>query len=248
MENNKTNCQSNSEVPSDQPCSFTDNQKDVVGSNQISSEVKEEHTEGIAGAILGGLSADTQVSRLSKLTKLPKHIATDFIAAIYLVVGVLCVAITGEITEILPYLVGGMMIIIGVYRFIIAVIQREYRHTKTNQTAMSLIVTALGIMIVIQQLQPENNAAITFISIVWGILGLMEGAHALNHAFERISNSERCIYYLLRGIVELVVAFMLLYDPGNHATHHFHIIVFGLNLILDGITMIPQVKAFLSTK
>lgn len=209
---------------------------------------EEERTEGIADTILEGFSAETHVSRLSKLTKLPAHIVTYFIATVYLVVGVLCVSITDKITEILPYIVGGMMVLIGFSRFLIALITHEYRHTKTNVTAMSLIVTALGIMIIIQHLQPENESAITFISIVWGILGLMEGAHALNHAFERISNSERCIYFLIRGIVELVVAFMLLYDPGNHETHHFHIIVFGLNLILDSITMIPQVKAFLSTK
>lgn len=207
-----------------------------------------EHTEGIADAILEGFSAESNVSRLSKITKLPEHIVIYVIAVIYLAVGVLCVAITNKITEILPYIVGGMMAIIGISRFLVALITHEYRHTKTNVTAMSLIVTALGVMIIIQHLQPENESAITFISIVWGILGLLEGAHALNHAFERISNSERCIYFLIRGIVELVVAFMLLYDPGNHETHHFHIIVFGLNLILDSITMIPQVKAFLSTK
>ena len=211
-------------------------------------EAQETHTEGIADAILEGFSAETHVSRLSKITKLPEHIAIYFIAAVYLVVGVLCVAVTNKITEVLPYIVGGMMFIIGISRFLTALITHEYRHTKTNVTAMSLIVTALGIMIIVQQIQPENESAITFISIVWGILGLMEGAHALNHAFERIANSERCIYFLIRGIVELVVAFMLLYDPGNHETHHFHIIVFGLNLILDSVTMIPQVKAFLSTK
>lgn len=225
--------------------------KDGMHGTEKSSDIEsheEDHTEGIADAILEGFSAETNVSRLSKITKLPKHTVTYFIAAIYLVVGVLCVAITGKITEILPYIVGGMMVLIGFTRFIIAIVTHEYRHTKTNVTAMSLIVTALGIMIIIQQIQPENESAITFISIVWGILGLMEGAHALNHAFERIANSERCIYYLIRGIVELVVAFMLLYDPGNHETHHFHIIVFGLNLILDSVTMIPQVKAFLSTK
>lgn len=208
----------------------------------------EEHAEGIEHAILEEFSAEGNVSRLVKWTKLPENLVTYVFAAINVVLGVLCVAITSHITELLPYLVGGMMILIGFTRFIIALIKHEYRHTKTNRTAMSLIVTALGVMIIIQQLQPENESAITFISIVWGILGLLEGAHALNIAFERIANSERSIYFLLRGMVELVVAFMLLYNPTNHATHHFHIIVFGINLIIDGITMVPQVKAFLTTK
>ena len=208
----------------------------------------DERSEGFVEAIIGGFSAETNASRVSKITRLPEHIALYIIAAAYLAVGVLCVAITNEITEILPYIVGGMMVVIGVIRFIIALVNREYRHVKTNQTASSLIVTALGAMIIVQQILPDNNSAITFIAIVWGILGLFEGAHALNHAFKRISNSERCVYFLIRGILELVVAFMLLYNPQNEEIHHFHIIVFGINLIMDSITMIPQVKNFLTTK
>lgn len=238
---------------SDADSDITSDISEIAG-NVLDEEVEdkedfeEEHKEGIGDVILGEISAETNVTRLSKITKLPHHTITYVIATIYFVVGVLCVAITNEITEVLSYLVGGMMIIIGSTRFISALVKREYRHTKTNVTAMSLIITALGIMIIIQHLQPDNQSDITFISIVWGILGLLEGAHALNHAFERISNSERCIYFLLRGLVELVVAFMLLYDPGNHEAHHFHIIVFGINLIMDAVTMIPKVKEFLSTK
>lgn len=244
MEDDVKYSEDKSNIPSDE---IPDDE--VVNEEDAEAEaVEEEHSEGIADAILEGISAETNVSRLSKITKLPKHTVTYVIAAIYFVVGVLCVVITSEITEVLSYIVGGMMIIVGFARFLMAIVKHEYRHTKTNVTAMSLIITALGIMMIVQHLQPENEADITFISIVWGIIGLLEGAHAFNHVFERISNSERCIYYLLKGIVELVVAFMLLYDPGNHETHHFHIIVFGVNLILDSITMIPQVKAFLSTK
>lgn len=221
-----------------------------ISEEQIPEEefIDDERDEGFVGAILEGFSAETNASRMSKLTRLPQHIAVYIIAAVYLTVGVLCVAITNEITEVLPYIVGGMMVLIGVTQFIIALINREYRHVKTNRTATSLIVTALGIMIIVQQILPDNDSAITFISIVWGILGLFEGAHALNRAFKRIASSERCVYFLIRGILELLVAFMLLYNPENDEIHHFHIIVFGINLILDSVTMIPQVKAFLTTK
>lgn len=229
----------------EQPAGSPESNQNSVVDEEVDEE---EHTEGIAHSILDEFSAEGNILRLTKLTKLPKHTVTYIMAAICFIIGVLCVAITSQITEVLPYLVGGIMVLIGATRFIIALVTHEYRHLRTNRTAMSLIVTALGIMIIVQHVLPDNNSAITFISIVWGILGLLEGAHALNHAFKRIANSERCVYFLIRGIVELVVAFMLLYDPGNHATHHFHIIVFGINLIMDSVTMIPQVKAFLATK
>lgn len=215
---------------------------------EIDEVIEEEHTEGFADSIISILSPEGNVSRVTKLTKLPPHIVTYVVAAICFVIGVLCVTITDRLTEVLPYLVGGVMVVLGGVRFIVALCQHEYRHTKTNRTAMSLVVLGLGTMIIVQHVMPNNSSAITFIAVVWGILGLFEGGHALNHAFKRIANSERCVYFLIKGIVELVVAFLLLYNPGNHEIHHFHIIVFGLNLILDSITMIPQVKAFLSTK
>lgn len=227
---------------------FKDNEEVFSYSAYKNEIAEEERTESYGDYIIEEFSAETNVSRVTKFTRLPENFVIYVFSVIYLVVGVLCISMTDHITEILPYIVGGMMIVIGFVRFIVALRNHEYRHLKTNQTATSLIVTALGIMIIIQHFQPENESAITFISIVWGILGLFEGAHAFNHAFKRIANSERCVYYLIKGLVELVVAFMLLYDPGDHDTHRFHIIVFGVNLIFDSITMIPQVKAILATK
>lgn len=214
---------------------FKDNEEVFSYTAYADAEVAgEERTESYGDYIIEEFSAETNVSRITKITKLPAHMVTYVFSAIYLVVGILCVAITEQITEWLPYIVGAMMIIIGFARFVVALYHHEYRHLKTNQTATSLIVTALGIMIVIQHFLPDNDSAITFISIVWGILGLFEGAHAFNHAFKRIANSERCVYYLIKGLIEVIVAFMLLYDPGNHSTHQFHIIVFGLIRIIYG--------------
>lgn len=215
---------------------------------ELAEELEEIRTESYGDYLIEEFSAETNVSRVTQFTKLPENAVIYAFAIIYFVVGVLCVAITQRIIDVLPYIVGGMMIVIGFTRFIIALKNREYRHLKTNHTATSLIVTALGIMIIIQHFQPENDSAITFISIVWGILGLFEGAHAFNHAFKRIANSERCVYFLIKGLIEVVVAFLLLYDPGNHEAHYLHIIVFGLNLIFDAVTMLPKVKGYLSDR
>lgn len=217
-------------------------------SDEIAAASEEEKTQSYGDFIIEEFAAETNVPRVAKITKLPVNVVTYGFSVIYFIVGVLCIAITDRVTEVLPYVVGVMMTVIGIVRFIIALVQHEYRHLKTNQTATSLIMAFLGIMIIIQELDAQNDSAIMLISVVWGILGLFEGAHAFNHAFKRIANSERCIYYLIKGIVECVVAFMLLYEPTDHNMHDVHIIVFGINLIFDAITMIPQVKTFLSMK
>lgn len=206
------------------------------------------HTHSYGDFIIEEFSAETNVPRVAKWTKLPATVVSYAFALAYLAVGILCVTITDSITEILPYIVGAMMVVIGVGRFIVALVQKEYKHLKTNRTATSLIVAALGVMIIFQQLDATNDSAVMLISVVWGILGLFEGARAFNHAFKRIANSERCVFYLIKGLMECVVAFMLLYRPDSHDAHHFHIIVFGANLIFDSILMIPRVKAFLASK
>ncbi len=206
----------------------------------------QEHSASYGDMIIEELSAESNARRVSAIVKKGKYTASYVVSAIYLIVGVLCVTITDRITEILPYVVGSMMLFIGVVRFIIAIARHEYRQIKTNQTATSLIVAGLGAMIIMQEIDATNDSAIMLISVVWGILGLFEGAHAFNHAFMRLANSERCIYFIIKGLLECVVAFMLLYRPDSHEIHRFHIMVFGVNLIVDAITMIPQVKAFLT--
>lgn len=209
--------------------------------------MEEEKSTAITDFIVEEFAAETNMPRLAKLTRLPASVVTYVFVVIYLAVGVLCVSMTHSVMDVLPYIVGIMMILIGTVRFILAIIKKEYRTLKTNKTATSLIVAALGVMLLVQELDPDNDPII-FISIVWGILGLFEGAHAFNHALKRISHGERCIYYLVKGIIEVAVAFYLLWDPGDHDAHTAHIIVFGAQLIFDAITMIPPVKSFLAMK
>lgn len=211
------------------------------------TEAAEEESLPYGDSLVEEFSAENNVERVARLTKLPANTAVYFVAAIYFIVGILCVSITHYIIAYLPYIVGGMMVLIGVVQFIVAIIRREYRTVKTNRTAGSLIIAALGVMIIVQKIDPENDP-IMLISVAWGILGLFEAAHAFNHAFKRMANSERCIYYLIKGIIECAVAFLLLYQPESEAAHEFHIIVLGANLIFDAITMIPKIKELLSMK
>lgn len=209
-----------------------------------SSELSDNVPQSYGDKLVQGLSAKSGVSRFSEFSKLPEDTVAYIFAVLYLAVGAICVAVPALIISVLPYIVGGLMILIGAVRFVIALVGHEYRHVKTNRTAASLILAALGIMIIVQHFRADD-AAITFIAIVWGVLGLFEGAYAFNHAFKRIANAERAVYYVLKGIVEIAVAFLLLYDPSNHDTHNLHIIVFGCNLIVDAVTMLPFVKNFM---
>ncbi len=208
---------------------------------------EKENTSSYGDYLIEEFSAETNAKRVAKFTKIPRGAAAYCVSAVYLIVGVLCVSITSLITHVLPYIVGGMMLFVGITRLIVALCRREYRSTKTNRTATSMLVAGLGAMIIVQQIDPENDP-IMLISIIWGVMGLFEGAHAFNHAFAIAFKSWRCVYFFLKGIIECTVAFILLYWPLNHDVHYLHIVVFGANLILDAITMLPPVKNFFKGK
>ena len=207
--------------------------------------VAEAVTENIPELMVEGLSAEHNVSRLAFITKLPKNIATYIVAAIYFVVGVLCVSVTRHITVALPYIVGAIMMLVGISGFIISLVRRDYKNIKTNKIATYILTVLLGAMVILEEIDPQIDP-IMLISIIWGVFGLFEGAHAFNHAITRITKSERCVYFLIKGIVECAVAFMMLYHPESHEAHFFHIVVFGISLIIDAVTMIPKIKEFLS--
>ena len=250
----KTETEENSVESEGEDISYSvDTDKNPVENEYVAEEEESEHepTAHISSCgdfIIEEFSAEQNASRLVSVTKMSKNVATYIMAAVNFVLGVLCVSITNIIAEVLPYIVGAMMIIVGIVQFVVAIVHKEYKEVKTNKTVTFFLVAALGIMIILQELDSTNDSAIMLISVVWGILGLFEGAHAFNHALHRIANSERCAYYIIKGLLECVVAFMLLYRPDSHEIHHFHIIVFGANLILDAITMLPPVKKLLAHK
>lgn len=187
--------------------------------------------------IVEEFSVESNVKKVSKYIKLPEKAAKYLLAVLYLAVGVLCVAIPERIEVALPYIVGGAMAAVALVQFVFAIVKKEYRSTHSNKTAGSLIALALSAMIIV-----EHEWAHTFIPIVWGVIGLLEGAHAFNHAISRISRGMRSAYYIIKGIIEVAVAFLLLYKPEQYG--ELHIIVFGVSLILDGITTLPVVKKF----
>lgn len=185
------------------------------------------------------VSVENNIEEVCKHTRLSSVPVKYLMGIVYIVLGAVCAAIPGYIEAVLPYIVGGLMGLFSIVRFIFAMIDKEYKYTYSNKTASSVILLGVSIMIII-----EHEWAHSFIPTVWGVWGLIEGAHAFNQALSRISKHRKFLFYLFKGIVEVVVAFLLLYKPDTYG--ELHIIVFGISLILDGIVALPPVHKFLT--
>jgi uncharacterized membrane protein HdeD (DUF308 family) len=231
-----------------QPISATAQTGDVFSQTAQKSAISED--DAIATALVSKsygdfiveeFSAEQTAKKVTRLIKLNETTVNYIMSFLDLCVGTLILAMYSHIGNYFSYIVGSFMAVIGLGQFIYAVRTKEYVHTHSNKTAMSLILMALALLILI-----ERESANTIIAIAWGFLGLLEGAHAFNHAFSRMARHKRFVYYLVKGSVEVVLAFMLLHDPINHL--ETHIIVLGVNLIFDAVTMFPPIKKRLSKK
>ncbi len=208
-----------------------------------------EKSESAGDNMIELLSAESNMGRILKFIHIPEHVLTYIFAVIYAALGIVCIATPSTVIDFLAYVVGGVMVLLGVVQFISAVMSGEYKQTKTNTTATSIIIAGLGVLFICQQAtDPEGETAIILISVLWAVLGLFEVAHLFNHAFKRIANSERFVYYVIKGIIELIVSFTLLWAPSNSDAHEFHIIMFGVSLLIEAVTMIPQIKAIVTAK
>lgn len=206
--------------------------------------VAEEGTMGYGDFIVEEFSAESSAHKIALATRISERKVRFVLSVAYLIIGIVCVSLSDHIYTIFPYVVGGMACAVGLGQFIIAVIQKEYVHTHSNKTASSLVMMALGVLIIVM----HEEAAFTIIAVAWGFLGLMESAHAFNHAFSRIARSERCVYYIGKGIIELILAFILLLEPTHHSHVSFHIIVFGVQMIFDAFTTFPPLKEYLARR
>lgn len=240
------------EVASDQPAK--ENQTDTQPEEQAKKD-GEEVGETVEGrhAYSGSAFGETVEEGASLVEEFSPHGAAELVnehtphisdkivyyimSVIYCGVGLTCIFASELVIDVLSYIVGSLMAFIGVVQFVLAIKNKEYRHTKSNKTAGSIVLVALAVMILV-----DRSWADSFIPIVWGVIGLFEGAHAFNNAFSRISRGVGCSYFIVKGIIELVLAFLLLYDPVHHIK--LHIVVFGANLVFDAITMLPIVKKF----
>jgi len=181
------------------------------------------------------MSVETNIKKVHSGLKIPETVAAYIMAALYIILGCVFIIFPTELEEVLAYVAGGVLLVASAVQFVMAVITKEYMRTNTNKTATSFIMMGLAIMIICL---PDWGH--TLVITVWGIFGLLEGARAFNHALARISRGMRCSYYIVKGVVELTIAFLLLYDSNRYG--ELHIIVFGISLILDGLTVLPLWK------
>ncbi len=229
-------CEAAEQVPEE---GETEQEVAYSAAQQAANEDGEVDLGTLGDRMIDTVSVETNVETVSRGFKMPESVAKYVMGIVYILLGAVCAAIPHRIESVLPYVVGGILGVFSIMRFIFAIMDKEYLRSDTNRTVSSLIMLGVCIMIII-----EHEWAHTFIPMIWGVWGLIEGAHAFNHAIARIAKHRSFIYFVIKGIAEVVVAFLLLYEPHQYGV--VHIIVFGVSLILDGLVTLPFIHKFVT--
>lgn len=134
--------------------------------------------------------------------------------------------------EILPQLMGTMMLVIGITGILYSVSTREYRRTTTRDMATSIMITIVGGIITF-----SHEEVYGLIGISWGLFGLNRAVDELNTAISEIAHHEKgFLYPLIASVFGTVLAILLLVDPVEKVYEHMHFI--GLELIFIGVDAI----------
>ena len=130
--------------------------------------------------------------------------------------GMCCLLIPDTVTDALPYLLGGLMAVSGAAGLVYAVAHASGARADARRLAeepavlgRAVVMCVLGGVILVQ-----GHASISFVGVMWGLLGLYKAADELKLAFT---------------VFEMVLAVLLIISPFANIEHH--VLLLGLELI-----------------
>ena len=151
-----------------------------------------------------------------------------FGAAVIFIAGVACFFLSEVIRAGLPYILGGMLIVIAADYLWEALKDKNFDTEDTDEIANAIIFLILAAVVLIKRNDTEN-----LIGSVWGILALILAgrhiSHALHGIIHRDGREAGHIIHILQALVSIGISVMLLMDPPHHL--HFHVYILGLELM-----------------
>lgn len=177
--------------------------------------------------------APTPTARKPYRHRIVNFTAAKILAILLGVQGISCILFTDYIYSVFPYILGGIMMLIGALDLYRGIITKEFKLKETKLTSSGIVMLILGTVILF-----HNTNTDTIIGSVWGIIGLYKGAEELNVAIYHQFAKEPFVGEVVHSIVELLLAIMLLIDPLGAGRHH--VFILGLELICYSMKLFKE--------
>ena len=161
--------------------------------------------------------------------------AATVFALVHALLGAACILFTEQIHDIFPFLLGFLMLGIGICDIYRGVVTKEYQTIETKLISWGIVNTILGVVILCHH---QNSDQI--IGAIWGMVGVVKGSEKLNHTIHLYASHQPFFKELFHSILELALGILLLLDP--IASFEHHLVILGIELIIRSIQTVSETR------
>lgn len=156
---------------------------------------------------------------------------------IFPLIGLACIVEPYIMTDYAPTLLGGLMILGGLYSHLEAIRHHSYRDLTNIDMGISLLMLIVGMIIFIRE-----DMAILLMGYVWGLMGMYKGARLLDQSLYYALKKEPTLIRLFWGVTNLALGILLVLDPAENFAHH--VMLLGFELIAYSAQQLTVVKGW----
>lgn len=155
---------------------------------------------------------------------------------VFPILGVIFILFSNHVTRILPYLLGGAMVLASILRGINAFQNQNLVREHSEELTYSIILMIMGVSFILQ-----GSNALGAIGTTWAMIGIGKASKSLKQAFYRLCQKDHFAIPMIEFLLRMTLALILLFHP--YEKFSTHIIILGLELIAVS-TRLPQSLPF----
>ncbi len=158
-------------------------------------------------------------------------------AILFILAGIWFILDPKEITEILPFVIGTVILFVGIEQIIYSIGTREYTLLPGFRLTQGIISTLLGIVFIMKQ-----DFSLIVLGLILGVWAIIVGSIKLNVALQEKTLQLSWGWDLILGLFQIIFGFILIFHP--FAGISTWILVVGVYFIVIGITILLSVYHF----
>lgn len=151
-------------------------------------------------------------------------------SAAFLLVGILCILLPAQVADILPFLLGGVMLVVGVINSGTYLRGKRFLEGEAPEMGQDIILLVMGVVFLC-----AGADSVGLMGAVWGIIGLRKAAGTIDQALRQIYFHQSAFLLSVEAVIRVILALALLFDPFEKFPHH--IVLLGFELIITNIRL-----------
>ena len=155
-----------------------------------------------------------------KVTNLPGHDSWILL----LLLGLVCLFLAPLVAPWTTRLAGLVLVVLGAEQSVEGFQERKYQKKEQVQPALGMLLIITGLVVLWQ-----GEGALVLVCAIWGVFGLLQAAHALNHVLAAAVQHRFSWWKCTVAVLEVILALELIFTSGEAIVLHVRLL--GLELL-----------------